>query len=216
MFTGGQEPVLEASISSVEIKTSSAEAVWAATGTLGSVQVMMHSFGSYLYLYLVRLWLLLNNFVLMLVLYAHWVNAKVKATSTPWCCELAMEIQFSNVDFSFEFVGTSVGTVWIHLKNICVMCYLQIKNLNRSHIISEADSTCTTPLLYGPLDNSSVFNIEKFTTVQDPSSAVVTDDLVRFTVQIPTNPSMAAGRHRLNFCCQLLALFVCILWYLRG
>ena len=41
----GQEPVLEATLSSLEIKTSSAKAVWAATGTLGSVQVMMHSVG---------------------------------------------------------------------------------------------------------------------------------------------------------------------------
>ncbi len=41
----GQHPVLEASVSSVELKTSRSEAVWAATGTLGSVQVMMHTVG---------------------------------------------------------------------------------------------------------------------------------------------------------------------------
>ncbi len=41
----GREPVLEASLSNVELRTSSAEAVWAATGSVGGVQVMVHSAG---------------------------------------------------------------------------------------------------------------------------------------------------------------------------
>ena len=48
LYSDGQEPVLEASVSNLEIKTSSAEGVWAATGSLGSLQVMMHSVGKYI------------------------------------------------------------------------------------------------------------------------------------------------------------------------
>ena len=35
-------------MSNLEIKTSSAEGVWAATGSLGSLQVMMHSVGQHI------------------------------------------------------------------------------------------------------------------------------------------------------------------------
>ena len=48
LYSDGQEPVLEASVSNLEIKTSSAEGVWAATGSLVSLQVMMHSVGQYI------------------------------------------------------------------------------------------------------------------------------------------------------------------------
>ncbi len=57
-------------------------------------------------------------------------------------------------------------------------------------------ATRTTPLLYGPLDTRSAVTAEAFATPQDPSDAVVPDDLVRFTVQVPCNPATPAGGRR--------------------
>ena len=62
-----------------------------------------------------------------------------------------------------------------------------------SFLFLDGSNNCTTPLLYGPLDSTNVLDIEKFTSDYDPSSAVVPEDLIRFTIQIPTNPTMAAG-----------------------
>ena len=62
-----------------------------------------------------------------------------------------------------------------------------------SFLFLDRSNNCTTPLLYGPLDSTNVLDIEKFTSDYHPSSAVVPEDLIRFTIQIPTNPTMAAG-----------------------
>ncbi len=78
---------------------------------------------------------------------------------------------------------------------VFLVCNLVSQLLMLVCCVAEEGRTCTTPLVYGPLDSASVLTVETFSRKQDPSTVAVVDDLVRVTLQVPNNATTPAGKH---------------------